>query len=204
MGTAEKKLKATVEDYFAYEASIDGKAEFYDGEVFDMAGGSRVHNRIAANLIHKLVDGLKDKPCDVYSSDQKLQVGASNAFVYPDAQVVCDTRIDLGQRDDVVNKSILVVEVLSPSTAGFDRGGKLRRYMTLPTLREIMLVEQSHVQVDVFYRAVVGEDWRFRSYAEMTDKIFLESLGIEIEMAEIYAKIEFPEDMPLKEHIQDL
>jgi Uma2 family endonuclease len=199
MGTAEKKLKATVEDYFAYEASMEGKSEFYDGEIFDMAGGTRVHNELVGNLVTAFNVALKGNPCKVYPSDQKLQLAASNAYVYPDVQVVCDPRIDLGQRDDVVNKSVLVVEVLSPTTAAFDRGGKLRRYMALSTLREIVLVEQSLAQVDVFYRPNVGEDWRFRSYFEMTDKVFLESLGINLEMEDIYAKIEFPEDVPVKE-----
>lgn len=198
MGTAGKKLKVTEEDYFAYEASIDGKAEYYDGEIFDRVGGTRVHNEISGNLITALNIGLKESACKVYTSDQKLQLNTSKAYVYPDVQVVCDPRIDLGQRDDIVNKSVLVVEVISPDSAGFDRGGKLRRYMKLATIREIVLVEQSHVQVDVFYRADLDSDWRFRSYSEMSDKIFLESLKIEIEVAAIYAKIEFEEEPPVK------
>lgn len=189
MTTAEKKSKVSIEEYLAYDASIEGKAEYYNGEIFDMAGGSPDHSLISMNIGITMGEQLRGSGCRVYSSDLRIFIPQELAFVYPDLAVICGQReITLIDGLSVLNP-VVVVEVVSPSTAAFDRTWKFQRYATLPSLKEYVLVEQATAMVHVFLRTPENK-WLLSGYYSLEQDVRLESIGVAVPMAYIYEGVE--------------
>src|SRR5919206_4091804 len=144
------------EEYLAIERKAEYKSEYFDGVVYAMAGGSERHNLIAANIIIALGVQLRDRPCRVYPSDLKVRVPNSRKFFYPDVSVVCGETQFADEERDVVLNPIVVVEVLSESTAAFDRGKKFQSYQQIESLQEYLLVSQDEFVVEHFLRQEGG------------------------------------------------
>lgn len=191
MSTVEKKTWASPEEYFAYDASIEGKAEYYDGEIFDMAGGTVIHGLITMNLGGELVALLKGKGCRVVSGDVRIEINTARAYVYPDLSVICGdfetSKINL----DTATNPTLVVEVLSKSTSFFDHVGKFEKYRKLQSLKEYVLVEQDTAHVKV-YRHAGDNQWLFSEYVGMDAVVPFASLSVTVPLSDIYAGVEFP------------
>lgn len=134
--------------YLDWEALQPEKHEYFDGEVFAMAGASDFQVTIAGNLFMALRNHLRGGPCRVFIADMKLRVQADNAFLYPDVFVTC-TESDRAQ-EQYKSDPCLVAEVLSPSTSAYDRGGKFASYRKLPSLREYVLIDTQRQSVDLF------------------------------------------------------
>jgi Uma2 family endonuclease len=190
MTTAERKSKVSIEEYLAYDASIEGRAEYYDGEIFDMAGGSPTHSGIAVNFSGAAFGLLEDSPCNIFSSDLRVFIPEECSFVYPDVSIVCG-ELELSKLDQnsILNPKV-IVEVISPSSESFDRIGKFNRYATIPSLYEYVLIEQSRLQVDVFLRMPENK-WLLSRYTERDQLVQLASLGIAVPMAMIYRRVDF-------------
>lgn len=144
----------TADDYLAWEVIQDTRSEFIDGQVCAMSGGTLAHNAATGAVFATLRQHLKSSPCRVFVSDVRVrvQVQSSNSFFYPDVVVGC-------QPAELANPQVLalaepkvIVEVLSPSTAAFDRGGKFAHYRLLNSLQEYVLIDPDTAQVDVFRR----------------------------------------------------
>lgn len=174
------------EAYFAWVAEQDEKHEYYDGEVFSMAGGSDRHARITATLTYAFIAGLRPRGCVPYSSDMRIQLAESRRYVYPDFSAVCGTPefLDAGHLT-LLNPS-LVVEVLSPSTADFDLGTKATWHRALPSLASLVLVPQDAPAVTVYTRD--GDRWRVEDVAGLGAGI--DVLGEQITLADLYLGIE--------------
>ena len=140
----------TYDRYLAWETSQIGRHEFFQGQVFAMLGPQRVHGEIVRNLTVALQTHLKGTPCRSYSADMKLRVAAADAVFHPDLFVTCDAR-DL-VTELVFEHPTLVVEVLSESTAAYDRGLKFAAYRQLPSLVEYVLIAPERRSVEVFRR----------------------------------------------------
>ena len=179
-----------IEDYFDYEASIEGLAEFYNGEVFDMAGGSENHSSISQNVSGEIRSRLGTGPCRVHGSDFRLRIDSTNDFVRPEVWVICGKTERYKDRNDTAKNPTLVIEVQSESTTNFDRSGKFQRYRSIPTLMEYVLVEQTHPQVDLFFRKS-DDIWEFRSITDLRAEVVFQSLGVAVPMADIYRNVEF-------------
>lgn len=152
----------TADDYLAWEKNQDAKHEYVRGEVFAMAGARDAHVTVALNVASMLKAHLRGTPCRTYIADMKLKVELAEAFFYPDVFVTCDARdseTDLYKRYPTV-----VVEVLSDSTAGFDRGAKFASYRTLDSLQEYALIDPEARTVDVFRRDA-SQHWVLYPYA---------------------------------------
>ncbi|MFN8398361.1 MAG: Uma2 family endonuclease [Bacteroidia bacterium] len=193
MGSAEKRTLATEAEYFAYDSSIEGWAEYYSGEVFDMAGGSERHNRICMNLARFVGNRLDGKPCRTYNGDFRLAIERANSFVRPDFWVICGKTDLYPGRDDTARNATLIIEVQSDSTTTFDRRGKWLRYQMLESIREYVLIEQDSAQVDIFFKTNEGT-WEFQSITDMNANVPFRSVGIELPMREIYKDLEFADD----------
>ena len=102
--------------YLELERAAEFKSEFFDGEMFAMAGGSRKHSLIASNLIRELGDKLRGKPCVVFNSDLRIKIESSGLYTYPDASVVCGPSKAVTGADDTIVNPVLLAEVLSDST----------------------------------------------------------------------------------------
>jgi Uma2 family endonuclease len=194
MHPGEPPTKITLQEFFAFIEESPTKAEFYKGEVFDMAevsnmaGGSRNHSHLQGNMVTALNIALRDQPCIVHPSDMMVHIPEADAVFFPDVQVECTPEND--EQSECVNyHPILIVEVLSPTGAAYDRGGKFQVYMKIRSLREYVLIEQNTMQVDVFSRPTFEENWIFRFYSKPEDLVAFPSLGIQISVADIYHKV---------------
>lgn len=188
MSTSAVK-RYTVEEYLALERASETKHEYFDGEIFDMAGASRAHNRIAANLVQQLSNALDDSPCEVYPSDMRVKL-PTGLYTYPDVSIVCSEPQFEGDRQDVLLNPMVIVEVLSPSTEAYDRGRKFRNYQTIESLREYVLVSQDRMQVEHFARRPGSDQWLLTTVDDPTGTITLPAIDCALSMAEIYAKVE--------------
>ncbi len=153
----------SVKEYIEVEDHTGIKHEYLDGFVRAMSGGSLNHSRITVNLTTFLSNIIenKEKFCSVFNSDAKVYVEKANSFVYPDLTVVCGD-IETGKHEESIANPILIVEVLSKSTVGYDRGEKFRKYRSLPSFKEYVLIDQDQPIVDTMYRHDVSY-WRMSS-----------------------------------------
>ncbi len=174
----------TPQAYFEWEAQQELRYEYFDGDVFAMAGGSLPHADIALNIASLLRSQLRGR-CKVRNSDAKVGITDLGPFVYPDISVTCD------ERDRTAPKfsryPCLIVEVISPSTEAYDRGGKFALYRRLETLQEYVVVGSESKTVEIFRRDAEG-NWMFIPHQE-NDEILLTSTGVIVSMAEIYADV---------------
>ena len=173
-----------------YDLRSLGWSEFFEGEMFAMAGGSPMHSLIATNLAREVGNRLKGHPCVPFNSDLRLKVAATGLYTYPDLSVVCGPlEFADGQADVIVNPTLLA-EVLSNSTEGYDRGKKFEHYRQIPTLREYLLVSQKEPRLELFLRAADGE-WRWREVTGLTAHLELPALQISLPLAVVFANVKF-------------
>jgi Uma2 family endonuclease len=154
VGYALEKRRMTADEFLAWDADQTVRHEFVRGEVFAMAGGEDRNNIVALNLALALKPHLRGKPCQVFLADVKLRVEAADGFFYPDLMVTCSAA-DAADRL-IKREPVLVVEVLSPSTAAFDRGEKFAAYRRLPSLAEFLLVDIDARRCELFRKGADG------------------------------------------------
>ena len=188
------KAKITVQEYLAMERVSEIKHEFYDGDIFDMTGGTPAHSLIASNIIREAGNALKSRPCVVFNSDLRVKVNPSGLFTYPDVTIVCgQQQFDDDQRDTLVNPTV-IVEVLSKSTAIYDRGAKSKQFRKIESLQALILVEQDSPVVEVYRRQPEG-NWLLTEATDLSESIEIQPLGISIPLNEIYRNVTFPESI---------
>ena len=178
---ASNPLYISPEDYLAAEEVSPFRHEYRDGEVFAMTGGTLNHSAIIGNLLFALKSQLRGSGCCVFAEGVKTRVERRNAFYYPDIAVSCDSR-DRPSNEQYINHPCLIIEVLSPSTARFDRTEKFSDYRTIHSLMEYVLVATDRQQVQVFQR---GNDNQW-SLSPEADPITLASVKHKIAIADIY------------------
>jgi Uma2 family endonuclease len=181
----------TPEEYLEMErAAVDVKSQLVDGRIYAMAGGTPNHALIAANVIRDLGNQLKQRPCRVFSSDARVRTAASDLFTYPDVTVVCgELKFHDNVRDTITNP-VAIVEVLSPSTQGLDRGLKFDRYQSIPELTDYVLVSQEEPRVDVYHRTG-ATSWTLEIHLGLDAVAAVESIGCSLALSEVYSKVEF-------------
>ncbi len=188
--SAATKPKLTVAQYLAIERQNDFKSEFYRGEMFAMAGASREHNRIKSNLDGELYARLKGGPCQSFSGDLRVAVDRTGLYTYPDIVIVCgEPEYSPEDRDTLTNPQV-IIEILSPSTEGYDRGAKFRNYQQLRSLREYVLVSQDQVAVDHFVRQPDGT-WVLTFLIGPDSEFALATVDARIPLRDIYANVDF-------------
>ena len=179
--------KLTPDEYLAIEREAEYKSEYFNGEIFAMAGGTGDHSNLAADLIVCIGRRLAGRRCRVYTSDLKVRSGPNDLYTYPDVTVVCGKPVYSDTHKDVLTNPRVIFEVLSDSTEARDRGFKFRQYKQIDSLEEYVLVSQTEPFVERYSRSEGGE-WTGYGEAKGPDAILvLTSLGIEIPLSEIYA-----------------
>ena len=190
MSSAAEKLTLTSEQYLVLERKSPVKHEFYDGQMFAMAGASRRHNLIAGNLLGEIHPRLRDRPCEVYMGHMRVCVRPNELYTYPDVVAVCgEPHFEDAELDTLLNPEV-IIEVLSPSTEADDRGKKFAHYRRLSSLREYVLVAQDQVRVERYRRQ--GQEWTVTELSRPEDVLRLDAIDCEIALSEIYAKVQFP------------
>lgn len=187
------KQNYTLEEYAELEKSSEERLEYFEGNVWSMAGASPTHEEIVANTITECKNKLRGRGCKVFGSNLRVKVPVYSPYRYPDVTALCGELIyeNFFGLKVLINPS-LIVEVLSPSTATFDVGDKFTYYKSIESFTEYLLIDQDKPHV-VLYTKQTADAWLHREYNDLSDKIYLSSMDCEISVAEIYLDVEFPE-----------
>ncbi|SEH06205.1 Uma2 family endonuclease [Candidatus Venteria ishoeyi] len=182
--SAATELKTDPQSYLKQERLSKEKHEFINHEIFAMSGASATHNLIVLNIGAELRSQLKQGPCLTYPSDLRVQV--ADNYVYPDISVVCE-KPEFIDQDNLLNPQI-IIEVLSPSTADYDRGGKFALYRQLGSLQEYLLVAQDRPYIEHYVRQDT-HSWLLNEYQGLETILTLPSLQCQLALNEVYAKV---------------
>lgn len=190
MGVPAPVYQLSEADYLEIERRAEFKSEFFDGEMFAMAGGSLAHSLIATNLAREFGNRLRTHSCTPFNSDLRLKVEPTGLYTYPDLSVVCGPVRFAGPEGDTIVNPTLLAEVVSESTEAYDRGEKFGHYRQIPSLQEYLLVSQWEPRIEQFVSQPNGL-WLLRVAQGMEASLELPSLGITIALGEVFAKVEF-------------
>lgn len=186
-----------LETYFEREDKASSKSEYHDGVVVAMSGASTAHVRITTKLTRLVDSQLEGSSCEVFDSDMRVLVRECNAVYYPDLTVVCGKPIFADTPMATLLNPTLVIEVLSPSTERLDRGTKFDCYRSLESIQTCVIVSQVEPRIEVYSRQADGS-WRYDPASGLNAIARLEAIGCELRLADVYARVEFPDD-PLLE-----
>jgi Uma2 family endonuclease len=190
----------TPDEYRVMEETEAERHEYCNGEIIAMAGGSEVHSAIATNLLVYLGFLLRDSNFRLYNSDLRVWIPEYNCGTYTDLMVVDGQPQLNGDRTDEILNPLVIVEVLSPSTEGYDRGDKFRKYRSLPSFCEYLLVSQTEPYIEQYHKLDDGSDseallqavrWQWQVYDHLDQSILLHSLNVEVPLGEVYRRINF-------------
>jgi Uma2 family endonuclease len=190
--SAIPKHKMTVDEYIEFDKNNEGRWEYFDGEVIDMAGGILNHNQIASNISRVLGNKLEEKGCRALPGDMRLKVPKALPYRYPDVVVVCgEPVVETVQGQEMLVNPLLIVEVLSASTKAYDFDLKFRAYQSIESFREYLLVAQDRPQVTQYVRQPDGQ-WLRRDIEGMESVVKLASADCELTFSEIYRLVTLP------------
>jgi Uma2 family endonuclease len=182
------KTRLTPEEYLAIDRQSEYKNEYFDGEIFAMTGASRKHNLISVNVASSLNNQLTDKECEVYASDMRVKVNPTGLYTYPDVVIVCEEPQFEDKEIDTLLNPTVIVEVLSKTTEGYDRGDKFEHYRSIESLSEVVLIAQDKHHVE-HYRRQEGGQWVLTETNNLQDRIKLTSISCELALSDIYKKV---------------
>lgn len=181
----------TEDEYFEVERTSFGRWEYVRGEVRLIAGGTADHSTITMNIGATLRAALLARGCRVFGSDIKVHTG-DDTNTFPDVAVVCGPLDFHRGRTDIITNPLLIVEVLSPSTEGYDRGEKFDHYQTIPALQDYLLVETERARVLLYTRQ--EDHWELREVTGLENSVPLPSVNVNLALADVYALIEFDQN----------
>jgi len=191
MSVLPEKIYISPEDYLVMERVSPVKHEYFDGEIFQMAGTSRNHARISANTSASLVNQFKGRNCQSFQSDLRVKVPKTGLYTYPDVVAGCgELLMDDAKYLDVLLNPTLIIEVLSPSTEAYDKGTKFENYRTIESLLEYVLVWQDKKRVARYTRRD-DDSWVLTDFIGEDAVIELTSVVATLTMDDIYDKVEF-------------
>jgi Uma2 family endonuclease len=188
--STQPKQRITPEEYLEIERRAETRSEYFDGEMFAMAGTTLEHTRIVRNIIAELTLQLQDGPCEVLSTDLRTKVAPTGLYTYPDIVGICgDPELEDDHRDTLLNP-VLVIEVLSESTESYDRGKKFAHYRSLTSLREYVLVSQYEYRIEKFSLSENGV-WVYTECADIEGSFALTSIACHLPLSQVYRKVDF-------------
>lgn len=175
--------------YLQQERKATEKNEYLNGQVYAMAGASREHNQLVFNLAGLLHGQLRGSPCSAYVNDMRVRSHSTEAYFYPDLTVVCDDAEFEDEEMDTLLNPVLIIEVLSPSTEGYDRGAKFAHYRRMESLREYVLIAQDRYSIERYIRDDSGH-WVLSEANTPASVVDLTSIGCHLQVDEVYEKID--------------
>lgn len=178
----------TAEDYLTAEVQSDIRNEYRNGAIIPMTGGTPAHNELISTLIFLLKSALRKQPYSIFVTDQRLWIPDRNIYTYPDVMVTPRPAELMPNRKDTVMNPIVLVEVLSASTEGYDRGEKFAAYRTIPTVQEYVLIAQDQPLVEQYVKQSESE-WLFAETRGLEQGVTLRSVEVEIALADLYEAI---------------
>ena len=189
MSTLAAQTYLTPAEYLDMERKAVTKSEYLSGQILAMSGASNAHNIITMNTANQLYNQLVDRDCLVYASDMRVRVHMPVSYFYPDITVVCgEPRLEDDVFDTLLNPTV-VIEVLSPSTAAYDRREKFTRYQQIASLKEYLLVSQSRMHIEHYIRQ--DNQWIASEFQESADVVPISSIECELLLGHVYRRVRF-------------
>ena len=182
----------TAEEYLQAEVNSLDRHEFINGEIVLMAGGTPNHNEITSILNAILRVSLKGKPYSIFASDQRLWIPHLNNYTYPDVMVVAKPVELQSGRTDTITNPVFIAEVLSKGTRAYDRDEKFAAYRSIPSFQEYLLIDQYRLKVEQYSKTDANK-WIFSEYGVIGERLMLNSISVEVSLADLYENIEFSE-----------
>lgn len=180
----------TPAEYLELEEKAEYKSEYNNGQIFPMTGGSTNHNKIALNLSSALNFAFSEQDYEVYMGDVRLWIPDKKIYTYPDAMVTEGETQYFSNRSDTITNALIIAEVLSKSTQGYDRQAKFADYRTIPGFQEYLLIDQTRIYIEQY--AKIGEKrWELRVYNAEDEEISLNSIPLQISLKKLYNKVNF-------------
>jgi Uma2 family endonuclease len=189
--SAARNLPITAAEYLEGELRSENRHEFVDGRIYAMAGASLRHNEICLDAAILLKDHLRGGPCRTFIEAVKVQIAddLGESYYYPDVVVTCEAADD---NSHIVRSPNLIIEVLSPSTSRNDRGEKLATYKRMPSVEEIVYIEQDWPEILVLRRS---DGWKKHIYSQPESPVHLESIDLTVTVSDFYRSAPFPTDV---------
>jgi Uma2 family endonuclease len=187
---AEEKRYYTPEEYLEFEVASDERHEYVDGAIVLKVGGTPDHSQIAGNLCSAINFAVKRQPYRVFIADQRVWIPQKRLYTYPDIFIVQgDLEYQIGRQDTIMNP-FLIAEVLSASTRSYDKDEKFAAYRTIPTFQEYLLIDQYTMHIEQYFKTDQSH-WIFSEYEDANKPLTLKSIPFEIELVDLYDKVEF-------------
>lgn len=186
------KKHYTYQEYLDLERETDTRFEFFEGEVFAMAGATLNHNEIASNINDSIKSVFRPKGCRSFQENAKVEVAKNSYYVYPDVVLTCDKE-DV-KADYLIKNPVLIAEVLSKSTEQYNRGFKWKRYKRIPSLKYYLLIDQESVFVELFTRLGNSDMFSYQAFENMEDTIPFGDIEFTLAVKSIYAGIVLKEE----------
>lgn len=187
--STQKIKKLTPEEYLEIERNAEFKSEYYNGEMFALAGASYVHNRITRNISKALGLQLKGKVCEEFQSNLKIKEKISGLFTYPDVVVIRGEPEFYDDEKDVVVNPAVIMEVLSKSTETYDRGFKFELYRRIEALKDYFMVSQDKISIE-YYTRNDDDSWTLKEFKKINQNIEIKSIGCILELKDVYYKVD--------------
>lgn len=182
-------------EYLDFEVQADTRHEYLDGDIVPMTGGTPNHNQIALNLAGTLNFMLRQQPYRVFMADQRLWIPGRQMYTYPDVMVIAGELAYQSGRRDTLTNPVLIIEVLSKSTADYDRSDKFAAYRTIPTFTEYLLVDQFGYAVEQYTKqgaqSTGAKQWLLQIYDEPGLTVNLATVGVELPLVDVYRNVQF-------------
>lgn len=186
--SSQTKPKYTPQEYLTAERVSPQRNEYFNGEIFAMGGASEKHNLIVGNIFASLHAQMRGRPCKVYSSDMRIKINETGLYTYPDVVALCgEANFDDEQQDTLLNPQV-IVEVLSKSTEGYDRGETFAHYRRIESLFEYLLISQDKIRIEYFMKQP-DNLWLMSEISQPQTKIELQSIQCTLLISDIYDKV---------------
>nr|WP_309691014.1 Uma2 family endonuclease [Armatimonas sp.] len=182
--------KYTLEEYIAIEEASEMKHEFRNGEIVAMAGASPNHAFILADLVFLIRSQLKSGGCRIASADMRVRMTPTGRYSYPDLVVVCGTLVFDDTKPQALLNPTIIIEVLSESTATYDRGDKFHDYRTLPSLTDYVLVAQDRASVEHYQRQGESDLWLYQAVEGLEATLLIGGLNLSLPLVDVYAQVD--------------
>ena len=165
------------------------KSEYFEGQLYPMAGATKDHHRIKENLSGEIYIALKEHTCQSFSSDFRVHIPANGLYAYPDLIVVCDEPDLLNDTFDTLLNPTVIVEILSKSTRGYDKNAKFALYRDIPTLREYLLIDSRRIKIEAWQKSAGGVWSLAKETNRIDDAISIETIGLSLPVRTIYNRV---------------
>ena len=180
-----KVKQHSIAAYFDLLEQSDERLEYHNGEIVMMAGGTINHGILGSNANTAISNALSGRNCTYINGDVLIYVEKTNSLVFPDGMVICgEIQAHEKHKHAIINPK-LVIEVLSKSTQGYDRGDKFHKYCSLDSFCEYVLIDQYQPVIDTLFRAEKGL-WQMRTTIGLEQSIYLHSIDATIQLEDIY------------------